>query len=77
MFIFHFSRGYDGLSLGPIKDFSVENLIELVSGITKSNQNFVLDQSFIVEATYADVPTGRGKRKILTPMLKPKNRRYL
>ena len=47
----------------PIKNFSVTNLIELISGITQSNENFVLDHSFIVEATYADVPTGKGKRK--------------
>ena len=45
---------------------SEKTLIKLISGITQSNENFVLDYSFIVEATYVNVPTGKGKRKRVT-----------
>ena len=59
----HFDKGIAGLSLRPIRDFSVDNLVHLVSGITQSNESFKLDESFIVEATYVEVPTGKGRRK--------------
>ena len=62
----HFGKEAGGLSLRPIKDFSVKNIIEFVSEITQSNKNFVLDQSFNFEATYVDVPTGKGQRKRVT-----------
>ena len=56
-----FSKGAGGLSIRPIESFSVEDLLNLISSITQSNQAFALDDSFVVRCTYIETPMGSGR----------------
>ena len=62
----HFVQGSAGMSLRPIVNFIHDDLWELVSSVTQSNAEFRVDESFILEATYVNMPMGEGgNRKIL------------
>ncbi|OXU21038.1 hypothetical protein TSAR_002691 [Trichomalopsis sarcophagae] len=59
----NFACGSAGISLRSVANFFVDDLWMLVSGVTQSNENFEIDDNFSIEATYAEVPHGAGRKK--------------
>lgn len=71
-----FSRGAAGLSMRPIENFKCADLWSLVEGLTQSNDDFEVDDSFLLDATYAAVPRGEGgvrKKKINVDVIKQRS----
>ena len=62
-----FAHGPTGLSLRPIENFSADDLWSLISNLTQSTENFQIDDSFVLQATFVEIPQGTCARgKVLT-----------
>lgn len=58
-----FALGACGLSYRPLNNFLSDDLWELVGSVTQSNQEFKIDENFILEANYVNTPVGSGHPK--------------
>ncbi|OXU16500.1 hypothetical protein TSAR_010584 [Trichomalopsis sarcophagae] len=59
----NFAHGPGGLSLRPVNNFLYNDLWVLISGLSKTNADFVIDESFILTVALVNVPVGeRGKK---------------
>ena len=56
----HFLHGTAGLSFRPPENFYYDDLWNLISSITQSNQHFQVDDSFILQITFISIPVGSG-----------------
>ncbi|OXU16227.1 hypothetical protein TSAR_005620, partial [Trichomalopsis sarcophagae] len=60
----NFARGPGGLSLRLVNNFFYNDLWNLISGLAQSNEDFQIDESFIMTLTLVNVPNGgRGGKK--------------
>ncbi|XP_031785061.1 uncharacterized protein LOC116417208 [Nasonia vitripennis] len=61
----NFARGPGGLSLRLVNNFFYNDLWNLISGLAQSNEDFQIDESFILTLTLVNIPNGGrgGSRK--------------
>uniref|UniRef100_A0ABD2WD52 C2H2-type domain-containing protein n=1 Tax=Trichogramma kaykai TaxID=54128 RepID=A0ABD2WD52_9HYME len=59
----HLLNGNAGLSLHPLKNLLVKDLVDLIMGLAQSNTSFYVDESFNLNATFIDVPHGYGRKR--------------
>ena len=59
----HFLYGPGGLSFRPIENSFYENLRNLISSLTQSNENFLIDETFTMQIAFVNVPIGSGARR--------------
>ncbi|KAJ8666575.1 hypothetical protein QAD02_008237 [Eretmocerus hayati] len=59
----HFSHGPAGISLGPVIHFRYDDFWNFISGLAESIENFVINESFVLEISFVEVPMGSGRKR--------------
>ena len=59
----YFANGAGGLSFHPIENFHYADLWDLIANLTLSNENFQIDESFVLHITFVSIPEGLGARR--------------
>ena len=52
----YFANGAGGLSFRPIENFHYADLWDFIANLTQSNENFQIDESFVLHITFVSIP---------------------